>query len=75
MRIFNPCVIYKFQTVKPGCPSSQPHTFWSTAIRRDIRAQPCVLQLWTALTQHWVCSTSHVLTRCRIFLQLWTALS
>jgi len=26
------------QTVSSGCPSSQPHTFWSTAIRRDVRA-------------------------------------
>jgi len=38
MRILNPCAVYKFQTVNPGCPPSQPHTFWSTAIRRDIRA-------------------------------------
>ena len=38
MRILNSCVIYKFQTVNHGSPSSQPHTFWSTAIRRDIRA-------------------------------------
>ena len=37
MRIPNSCVICKFQTVYPGGPSSQPHTFWSTAIRRDIR--------------------------------------
>jgi len=29
---------FKFQTVIPGCPPSPPHTFWSTAIRRDIRA-------------------------------------
>ena len=38
MRILNLCVVYEFQTVNPGCPLSQPHTFWSTAIRRDIRA-------------------------------------
>jgi len=36
MRILNSCVIYKFLTVNPGFPSSQPHTFWTTAIRRDI---------------------------------------
>jgi len=38
MRILDSCVIYKFQTVNPGCPPSQPHTLWSIAIRRDIRA-------------------------------------
>jgi len=38
MRILNSCVIYKFQAVNPGCPSSPPHTFWSTTVRRDIRA-------------------------------------
>jgi len=38
MRILNSCVVYKFQTVNSGCPPSPPHTFWSTAIRRDIRA-------------------------------------
>ena len=36
MRILNSCVSYKFQAVNPGCPT-QPDTFWSTAIRRDIR--------------------------------------
>ena len=38
MRILNSCVVYKFQTVNPGCPTSPPHTFWSTAIPQDIRA-------------------------------------
>ena len=38
MRILNSCVILKFQTVNPGRPPSQPHTFWLTAVRRDIRA-------------------------------------
>ena len=38
MRILNSCVIYKVQIVNPGCPSFQPYTFWSTAVRRDIRA-------------------------------------
>ena len=38
MRIVNSRVIYMFQTVNPGCPPSQLHTFWSTAIRRGIRA-------------------------------------
>jgi len=38
MRILNSWVVIKFQAVNPGCPPSQPHTFWSTAIRRDIRA-------------------------------------
>jgi len=38
MRILNLCVVYKFQTVNPGCSPSQSHTFWSTAIWRDIRA-------------------------------------
>jgi len=27
MRILNSCVILKFQTVNPGRPPSQPHTF------------------------------------------------
>jgi len=27
MRILNSCVVYKFQTVNPRCPPSQPHTF------------------------------------------------
>ena len=38
MRILNSRVVYKFQTVNPECPPSQRHTFWSTAIRQDIRA-------------------------------------
>ena len=38
MRILNSCVVYRFQTVNPGCPPSQPHTFWLIAIRRDFRA-------------------------------------
>jgi len=38
MRILISCVVYKFQTVNPGCPPSQPQSFWSTGIRRDIRA-------------------------------------
>jgi len=38
MRILNSRAVYKFQTVKPECPPSQRHTFWSTANRRDIRA-------------------------------------
>ena len=38
MRILNTCVVYKFQTVNPGCPPSPVHTFWLTAMRRDIRA-------------------------------------
>jgi len=37
MRILNLCAVGKFQTVNPGCPPSQSHTFWSTAIRQDIR--------------------------------------
>jgi len=37
MPILNSFVIYKFQAVNPGCPT-QPHTFRSTDIRRDIRA-------------------------------------
>jgi len=41
MHILKSCVVYKFQTVHPGCPPSQSHTFWSTAIRRDIRAGLC----------------------------------
>jgi len=28
MRILSYCVIDKFQTVNPGCPPSQPHTFY-----------------------------------------------
>jgi len=41
MRILDSCAIYKFQTLNPGCPPSQPHTFWLTAIRRHIRAALC----------------------------------
>ena len=37
MRILNLCIVYRFQTVNPGFSLSQSHTFWSTAIRRDIR--------------------------------------
>jgi len=37
MCILNLCVVYKFQTVNPGCSLSQSHT-WSNAIRQDIRA-------------------------------------
>ena len=62
------------KTVNPGCPSSQPHAFWSTAIWRDIRAAlwfcSCELR-WQALSVLY----SFVLTHCRIFLQLWMALS
>jgi len=38
MRILNSRVVFKFQTVNPlsGIPAA--YTFWSTAIRRDIRA-------------------------------------
>jgi len=49
MRILKSCVVYKFQAVNPACPPSPLHTFWSTAIRRDIRAV-CIFQLLTALT-------------------------
>jgi len=38
MCILNSCVIYKFETVNPGCPPSQQNTFCSTTIRWDIRA-------------------------------------
>jgi len=90
----------KFQTVNPGCPPSQSHTFVARLLFDETFANPagcfcsseqpcrsveCVLlhllmrhliflQLWTALTWHWVRSTP-VLTRCRIFLQLWSTLS
>jgi len=73
MRILNSCVVYKFQTVNSGCPPSPPHIFWSTAIRRDIRADVyfCSCEL------HWR-SIECILLPCfnalRIFLQLWTAL-
>jgi len=64
----------KFQTVKPGCPPSQPHTFWSIAIRRDI----CAALYFCSCELRWrstECVLLPVLTRCRIFLQSWTALS
>jgi len=38
VRILNSCVVYKFQTVNPWCPTYPPHTFWSTAMPQDIRA-------------------------------------
>jgi len=44
MRILNSCVVYKFQTVSPGCPPSQPHAFWLAAIRRDIHP---ALYVWS----------------------------
>ena len=74
VRILNSCVVYKFQTVNPGCPTSPPHTFWSTAIRHDIRAALnfCSCESGWRSTE---CVLLHVLTRCRIFLQLWAAVS
>jgi len=75
MRILISWVVYKFQTVNPGWPPSQPLVFWSTAIRRDIRAAlyffNCELCCRIALSVFY----SPVLTRPRIFWQLWTALS
>jgi len=39
MRILILVWFSKFQTAaNPGWPPSRPHTFWSTAIRPDIRA-------------------------------------
>ena len=59
MRILNSCVVYKFQTVKPGCPPTQPHTFWCLIDCYSTRRSSSLvfLQLHTALTWHWVCST------------------
>ena len=56
------------------CPTSQPHTFRSTAIRRGI-LQPCVFAVVNCADVALNAFYSPVLTRCRIFLQLWTALS
>jgi len=72
MCILNSCVIYKFQAVNPGC-LTQLHTFWLTAIRRDIRAA----LYFCSCEPRWrstECVLLPVLTRCRIFLPLWTAL-
>jgi len=41
VRILNSCVVYKFQTVNPGCLPSQPHAFRSTAFDETF-AQSCV---------------------------------
>ena len=71
MRILNSCVIYKLQTVNPGFPPSPPHTFWSTAIRRDIRAA-LYFAVVNCADAAFSAFFSPVLTRCRIFLQLWT---
>jgi len=40
MRILNSCVVYKFQTVKPGCPPSQPYTFSTRLLFDETFAQP-----------------------------------
>jgi len=73
MRILNYCVVYKFQTVNPWCPPSPVHAFWSTAVRRDIRAALCFRsgELRWRSTE---CVPLLVSMRCRIFLQLSTAL-
>jgi len=57
-------------TINSGCPPSPQHSFWSTAIRRHIRAALyfCSCELRWRST---VCSTP-VLTCWQIFLQLWT---
>ena len=74
MRILNSCVIYKFQTVNHGCLPSQAHTFWSTAIRQDIR----VALYFCSCELRWR-STECVLLPCfnalPEILQLWSALS
>ena len=40
MRILNYCVVYKFQTVNPGCPPSQSHTFSARLLFDETFAQP-----------------------------------
>jgi len=51
MRILNSCVVYKFQTVNPRCPPSQPHTFFARLPFDETFAQPCIFaELWTSLT-------------------------
>jgi len=74
MGILNSWVIYKFQTINPACPPSPQHSFWWTAIRRDIRAALC----FCGGELRWR-STACVLLSCfnalADILQLWTALS
>jgi len=40
MRILNSCVVYKFQTVSPACPPSQPYTFSTRLLFDETFAQP-----------------------------------
>jgi len=74
MGILNSWVVYKLQTINPGCLASPQHSFWWTAIRRDIRAT----LYFCSCDLHW-CSTACVLLSCfntlADILQLWAALS
>jgi len=71
MGILNSWVVYKLQTINPECPPSQPHTFWSTAVRRDIRAALYFCDLRRRSIVCVLLSCSNVLAD---ILQVWTAL-
>jgi len=70
MRILNSCVFYKFATVSPRCPPSQPHTFFARLLLDMTFAQPCIFAVVSCANVALSAFYFPVLTRCQIFLQL-----
>jgi len=74
MDILNSWVVYKLQTINPGCLPSPQHSFWWTAIRRDICAALyfCRCELRRRGTGFVLLSCFNALAD---ILQFWAALS
>ena len=75
MRILNSCVVSKFQTVKPGCPPSQPHTFSARLLFDETAVQPDVFAFMNCPAVALNVFYSTVSMRSFIFLQSWNALT
>jgi len=70
MRILNSSAFYKFQTVNPVCPPSQPDTFFARLLLDELFVQPCIFAIVNCADVALSVFYCPVLTRCRIFLQL-----
>ena len=75
VRILNSCVVYKFQTVNPGCPTYPTRIPTDRLLFHKTFEQRCIFAVVNRADVALSVFYSLVLTRCTIFLQSWTAAS